>query len=482
MGFDYRSARHLRIALATLVAALAFVLLAPGGASAATLAQVRVQLLALHLQPPPLFPSQLPASHRGVNVRLYRWSGVDYIVGLGEPENADCHTLPNPTDWCVELRRTDASALGQMLHDPIDFPHPRHLRVGSRSVWFVQAENNAGGWWMAWHEQGRTYLAWAWTDERTALRWLTPVVESLRPLTGPRRACTALTFISVRGSGESSTGPSDMAASPVTQRIYTEMISRLPAGTPKPSFQQLPYEALSTDVLAAGVKKAPSLKAAVDRFFQNLAAYISGEKVGVVNLASFISRTEARCPHAGFVLAGYSQGAMVIHDYLALLATGSASERNAIRGVALVADPERMPDSWVLNFGTAQFDGYGVCHASEHILRVAVCVSGASTQDVPRAYRNVWQVCDDGDIVCDTSVLFHLNTLNGWKAQVEGGVITHTAYCVSGRYGSRCAQGVIEAGRALGQHVLNGMRASTTSARRRAGAKPRSAKLSQAAR
>jgi hypothetical protein len=112
---------------------------------------------------------------------------------------------------------------------------------------------------MAWHEQGRTYLAWAWTDERTALRWLTPVVESLRPLTGPRRACTALTFISVRGSGESSTGPSDMAASPVTQRIYTEMISRLPAGTPKPSFQQLPYEALSTDVLAAGVKKAPSL-------------------------------------------------------------------------------------------------------------------------------------------------------------------------------------------------------------------------------
>jgi hypothetical protein len=253
------------------------------------------------------------------------------------------------------------------------------------------------------------------------------------------------------------------------------MLSRLAPRTPKPRFYQLPYAALSTDVLAAGVQKAGSLRASEDRFFQNLTTYIGSEKYGVAKLNRFISQAEAACPKAGFVLAGYSQGAMLIHDYLTQLARqGSGAELRAIRGTVLVADPERTPQSSVVNFGTARSDGYGVCRASENILRVAVCVSSDATQDVPPVYPNMRQVCDDGDIVCDTSVLLHLNTLNGWKAQVKGGLITHETYCVAGRHGSRCSAGLIAAGRALGQRVSTSFaRSSTAAARGRSGSPSR---------
>ena len=166
---------------AAVLSPLALVFVLPGSASGATLAQAGSELRAWRLKPPPLFPSQLPASHRSVNVHLYRFKGVEYVIDFGAPDNADCHTLPNPNGWCVQLRRLAGTSLGAWLHDPAIYG-ARRMRVGNRNVWFFGDGGNAGGWWMAWLEQGRTYGAWAWTDEPTALRRLTPFVESLRPL------------------------------------------------------------------------------------------------------------------------------------------------------------------------------------------------------------------------------------------------------------------------------------------------------------
>ena len=132
-------------------------------------------------------------------VHLYRLAGLDYSADFGSPDNRDCHTI-DPSHWCVGLRRAGPDALAQMLNDPVDFPHPQRLRIRRSSVYFVVEENNAGGWWMVWSEQGRTYMAWDWRGQRSAAkRTLTAFVQSLRQLgalaakrkaaagTGPRR-------------------------------------------------------------------------------------------------------------------------------------------------------------------------------------------------------------------------------------------------------------------------------------------------------
>jgi hypothetical protein len=168
-----------------LAAALAIALLTgESAAGAVTFTQARARLRAWHLSPAPLWPRKLPAPHRGVNVHLYRFAGIDYGADFGSPDDRDCHTI-DPSNWCVGLRRAGADALAQMLNDPVDFPHPQRLRVRRRNVYFAFEENNAGGWWMAWSEDGHTYLAWDWRDQRAAAkRTLTAFVQSLRRLSG----------------------------------------------------------------------------------------------------------------------------------------------------------------------------------------------------------------------------------------------------------------------------------------------------------
>ncbi len=165
------------------IAVMVFVgILLPGVAQAKTFAEVRSDVASLHLSPAPLFPRRLPAGHRHVPVALHRWRGVDFDIDFGAPDGDDCHTLPNPDAWCVGFRRfTGHSVLKAWLHSP-STRHAHRMHVGERTVWFFSSETDAGGWWMAWDAQGRTYGAWSSSDRRTALRRLTPFVKSLRLL------------------------------------------------------------------------------------------------------------------------------------------------------------------------------------------------------------------------------------------------------------------------------------------------------------
>ncbi|MGZ6669675.1 MAG: hypothetical protein ACXVH3_33920 [Solirubrobacteraceae bacterium] len=167
-----------------MIASIALALGLPGIANGASLAQTRADLGAWNLQPAPLFPSQPPPSLDGANVNLYRWTGMDYDLEFGKPDNG-CQRVDS-TDVCVSLRRADAATLDQILQDPQNQSAPQEMQVGSRTVWFVEEGRDAGGWEMAWHEQGKTYIAWEWTsDASTALATLSPLVESLQPVSPP---------------------------------------------------------------------------------------------------------------------------------------------------------------------------------------------------------------------------------------------------------------------------------------------------------
>ena len=155
------------------VALLGLVLMVPPTSSAATLAQVRGKLLAEHLRPAPLFPSQMPSGFRGANLTLSRNSPWEFDVTFARP---DC----SGTNFCVDFERGAPALLQQFLHDAIS---ARQVRIGTRRVWLVSTGHAGAPSPLLWQEQGRTYVvSERYVTVDTALRTLAPFVRSLRPL------------------------------------------------------------------------------------------------------------------------------------------------------------------------------------------------------------------------------------------------------------------------------------------------------------
>ncbi|WP_304108487.1 cutinase family protein [Mycolicibacterium bacteremicum] len=101
----------------------------------------------------------------------------------------------------------------------------------------------------------------------------------------------------------------------------------------------------------------------------------------------------ARCPQTKVVLAGYSQGAMVIHRNLHDLA-----DNPQVAAALLVADGDRLPADTTINLGsTAALPGAGKGVAQEHSFLAS---TDTSPLDPLMGARTV-SVCDVGDPVCD---------------------------------------------------------------------------------
>ncbi len=100
-----------------------------------------------------------------------------------------------------------------------------------------------------------------------------------------------------------------------------------------------------------------------------------------------------RCPDTKVVLAGYSQGAMVVHRNLHDLA-----EDPHVAAALLIADGDRLPADTTINMGSAAVvPGVGKGVAQEHSF-----LASTDTDVLPAAIgaRTV-SVCDIGDPVCD---------------------------------------------------------------------------------
>lgn len=100
-----------------------------------------------------------------------------------------------------------------------------------------------------------------------------------------------------------------------------------------------------------------------------------------------------RCPQTKVVLAGYSQGAMVIHRNLHDLA-----DTGHVVAALLVADGDRLPTDTTINMGsTAVVPGMGKGVAQEHSFLASTDTSPLPPQIGARTVS----VCDVGDPVCD---------------------------------------------------------------------------------
>jgi hypothetical protein len=153
-----------------------------------------------------------------------------------------------------------------------------------------------------------------------------------------------------------------------------------------------------------------------------------GEDGGVGEWLGFIGSVDAgsaalgkqyeafvqRCPASKVVLAGYSQGAMVVHRNLAAL---EASPNLA--AALLVADGDRLPEDPTLNLGTAS----GIPERGKGAAQDWPILAHAPGPLSPAIGARTISVCDLGDAVCD----YNPDDEESSAAYARG-VAIHTSY------------------------------------------------------
>lgn len=120
--------------------------------------------------------------------------------------------------------------------------------------------------------------------------------------------------------------------------------------------------------------------------------FMSSVDAGVTALGNQYAAFTAQCPTSKVVLAGYSQGAMVVHRNLAALA-GSPNLAAAL----LVADGDRLPADPTVNLGTALTMG----SARKGVAQDWPILAHAPAPLTPAVGSRTISVCDRGDAVCD---------------------------------------------------------------------------------
>ena len=146
--------------------------------------------------------------------------------------------------------------------------------------------------------------------------------------------------------------------------------------------------------------------------------YFDSIDSGVAETIKFLTAREPLCRDSGerYVLAGYSQGAMVMHRVLWQLA--DARKKNSdmasrvlprIDGLLLIADGDRVPDEGGNHYGNAGTGGKGVWWYGAKFGAVG---AKYKPQYAPVPTVLGWDpsrfhsVCQEGDLICDTSSLY----------------------------------------------------------------------------
>jgi hypothetical protein len=122
----------------------------------------------------------------------------------------------------------------------------------------------------------------------------------------------------------------------------------------------------------------------------------------------------AQCPASKVVLAGYSQGAMVVHRNLAALAASPN-----LAAVLLIADGDRRPDDPTLNLGTAS----GIPERGKGVAQDWPILAHAPAPLAPELGARTISVCNLNDAVCD-----YREDADDSKAAYARRVAVHTSY------------------------------------------------------
>jgi hypothetical protein len=144
------------------------------------------------------------------------------------------------------------------------------------------------------------------------------------------------------------------------------------------------------------------------------AGFISSVDAGTAALGAQYASFAQRCPASKVVLAGYSQGAMVVHRNLKPLA-----DSPNVAAALLIADGDRLPDDNVITMGSViATPGKGKGVAQDW----PILAHAPAKLSLTIGSRTI-SVCDRGDAVCDYD--------SDSKQVTPAAVAIHTSYALS---------------------------------------------------
>ncbi|MGH3675745.1 MAG: cutinase family protein [Mycobacterium sp.] len=207
----------------------------------------------------------------------------------------------------------------------------------------------------------------------TALIGLTAGVASADP------SCPDVHWMGAAGSGERT--DYDSAAYAGMGRVVYQSYRALE--------QQLAQEGRT---ITAEAVDYPAIEVPEDAGVLDWGNFIGSVDTGKAALGGQYAAFTQRCPNTKVVLAGYSQGAMVVHRNLHELAASPN-----LAAALLIADGDRLPEDTTVNIGTAPAgpDEVGGAAQDWPILAHAPDELPANV-----GVRTI-SVCDAGDAVCD---------------------------------------------------------------------------------
>jgi hypothetical protein len=216
-------------------------------------------------------------------------------------------------------------------------------------------------------------------------------------------SCAQVLFVGARGSGESGPGTpgwngQDDGLGSEVHSLYAAFVQDL-ANQRTVQMVSVTYDPLPATALLNVTDES--------QYFANLGA-------GVDSADTTLTQQAATCPHQRIVLAGYSQGAMVMHRVLRELGTAILSRVSA---AVLIADGDRVPFDHVTSYGTAPRSTGGVG------LALPALSGSLTTKFTAKVGSRVLSICTRGDIVCDDYPL--LTNLNA------AGIAIHLLYAGS---------------------------------------------------
>lgn len=226
-------------------------------------------------------------------------------------------------------------------------------------------------------------------------------------------ACADVMFVGVRGSGEES--------------AYGAPVEHIRDGV-RDGFGQLPgvgsartvrevyleYPAAAVEVIGEDLER--NLNNALNGIpaDQWVFHYLDSVDAGAIRLHNFLNEQAVRCPDEKWVLAGYSQGALIINMVLPQFA-----DYSRYGGVFLLANPGQQEGQPATNLGTAPAAAYGIGNIVNPNLRIPSELNGL-----------VFSECNIYDLVCDVGTLIE-SVVAGLKTPaqlVDDGFAVHTGY------------------------------------------------------
>ncbi|MGV0851602.1 cutinase family protein [Mycolicibacterium phlei] len=193
-------------------------------------------------------------------------------------------------------------------------------------------------------------------------------------------ACPDVHWIGAAGSGERT--PAEIAQYDGMGRVIQRSLQELSAEVAKDG------RTMTAEAVEYPAVEVPDEDGGIGEWLGFMGSVDTGTAALGQQYQSFV----ARCPSSKVVLAGYSQGAMVVHRNLAALETSPN-----LAAVLLVADGDRLPSDPTLNLGTAA----GIPDRGKGVAQDWPILAHAPGPLSPAIGARTISVCDLGDAVCD---------------------------------------------------------------------------------